>query len=80
MCDSLCVESLQAFAGKQNTFLLSATFEKKKLSKCEAPAAYDEDDMVVDYVDLFLNAYLGNRFLCEHLSAALSKQPLHMKA
>lgn len=58
VCDSLCVESLQAFAGKQNTFLLSATLEKK-LSKSEAAAAYDEDDMVVDYDDLFLNAYLS---------------------
>lgn len=60
VCDSLCVESLQAFAGKQNTFLLSATFGKKKISKSEAPAAYDKDDMIVDYVDLFSNSYLSS--------------------
>lgn len=39
-------------------FSYSVLHLKKKVNKSEAPAAYD-DDMAVDYVDLFLNAYLS---------------------
>lgn len=70
------MRSLQAFAGKQNTFLLSSTFaKKKKKKKSEAPAAYDEDDMLI----YFWMHTSVNRFLCEHLDPALRKQSLHIK-